>query len=412
MVVPPHPHTGLQTVSWLFDGRDRAPRQRRPATRWCARASVNLMTAGHGISHSEVSTPGTTACTASSCGSRCPTSARDGAPAFAHHDPDAGRAARDGGRGSSSARCSATTSPVRHRHAARRRRARPATPARRSTSTSTRPSSTACSSTPGWSPSTATEVKQHAAGATSRPADRPAARAAAPRAGPGAAARRRAVRRVDRDVVELRGPLPRGDRRLPRGVAGADHRRRPRRRPLRHPRRRPATADPRTPLCPTPGSANDVRTPQGPGPCGGTRGGREFLHEHRHPGAGLLGTARDVRQLHAQEEPRAQPHPGPGRRQCRDHAQARRRRPRDPAGRPRRRHGRLPRHARARLGDRRLARPLPRHPGERHPRRRRTDLARRQLQHHQAADRADLRTQRDAQRQGPVPLLRPRRPAA
>ena len=35
-------------------------------------------------------------------------------------------------------------------------------------------------------------------------------------AGPGAAARRAAVRRVDRDVVELRGPHPRGDRRLPR----------------------------------------------------------------------------------------------------------------------------------------------------------------------------------------------------
>ena len=33
----------------------------------------------------------------------------------------------------------------------------------------------------------------------------------------------RAVRRVDRHVVELRRPQPRGDRGLPRGVAGADH---------------------------------------------------------------------------------------------------------------------------------------------------------------------------------------------
>ncbi|WP_448811049.1 pirin family protein [Agromyces bauzanensis] len=59
MVVPPHPHTGLQTVSWLFEGeiehRDSAGSHElvRPG-------GVNLMTAGRGISHSEVSTPGTT----------------------------------------------------------------------------------------------------------------------------------------------------------------------------------------------------------------------------------------------------------------------------------------------------------------------------------------------------------------
>jgi quercetin 2,3-dioxygenase len=59
MVVPPHPHTGLQTVSWLFEGeiehRDSAGSHElvRPG-------AVNLMTAGRGISHSEVSTRGTT----------------------------------------------------------------------------------------------------------------------------------------------------------------------------------------------------------------------------------------------------------------------------------------------------------------------------------------------------------------
>lgn len=59
MVVPPHPHTGLQTVSWLFSGevehRDSLGTQAmvRPG-------ELNLMTAGHGISHSEVSTPATT----------------------------------------------------------------------------------------------------------------------------------------------------------------------------------------------------------------------------------------------------------------------------------------------------------------------------------------------------------------
>lgn len=55
MRVPPHPHTGLQTISWLFDGevehRDSAGVHAivRPG-------EVNLMTAGQGIAHSEVST--------------------------------------------------------------------------------------------------------------------------------------------------------------------------------------------------------------------------------------------------------------------------------------------------------------------------------------------------------------------
>ncbi|WP_159801726.1 pirin family protein [Arthrobacter zhaoguopingii] len=55
MSVPPHPHTGLQTVSWLFAGeiehRDSAANHAfiRPG-------ELNLMTAGSGISHSEVAT--------------------------------------------------------------------------------------------------------------------------------------------------------------------------------------------------------------------------------------------------------------------------------------------------------------------------------------------------------------------
>ena len=59
MDVPPHPHTGLQTVSWLFEGeiehRDSAGVHAivRPG-------EVNLMTAGAGICHSEVSTAATT----------------------------------------------------------------------------------------------------------------------------------------------------------------------------------------------------------------------------------------------------------------------------------------------------------------------------------------------------------------
>jgi len=55
MSVPPHPHTGLQTVSWLFDGEV----QHRDSTgveATVAPGSINLMNAGAGISHSEVST--------------------------------------------------------------------------------------------------------------------------------------------------------------------------------------------------------------------------------------------------------------------------------------------------------------------------------------------------------------------
>jgi redox-sensitive bicupin YhaK (pirin superfamily) len=55
MDTPPHPHTGLQTVSWLYRGeiehRDSAGHHAliHPT-------QVNLMTAGRGIQHSEVST--------------------------------------------------------------------------------------------------------------------------------------------------------------------------------------------------------------------------------------------------------------------------------------------------------------------------------------------------------------------
>ncbi|MCV7383052.1 pirin family protein [Mycolicibacter longobardus] len=55
MDVPPHPHTGLQTASWLFSGRVEhrdsggVHAQVRPG-------ELNLMTAGAGICHSEVST--------------------------------------------------------------------------------------------------------------------------------------------------------------------------------------------------------------------------------------------------------------------------------------------------------------------------------------------------------------------
>jgi redox-sensitive bicupin YhaK (pirin superfamily) len=55
MDTPPHPHTGLQTVSWLYQGeiehRDSAGHHALVEP-----GQVNLMTAGAGIQHSEVST--------------------------------------------------------------------------------------------------------------------------------------------------------------------------------------------------------------------------------------------------------------------------------------------------------------------------------------------------------------------
>lgn len=88
MVVPPHPHTGLQTVSWLFSGeiehRDSAGFQAlvRPG-------EVNLMTAGSGISHSEYSTAATTVLHGAQLWVALPDSDRHIAPDFEHFAPEA-----------------------------------------------------------------------------------------------------------------------------------------------------------------------------------------------------------------------------------------------------------------------------------------------------------------------------------
>lgn len=59
MDVAPHPHTGLQTVSWLFDGAIEHI-DSGGNTGLVLPGEVNLMTAGAGICHSEVSTEATT----------------------------------------------------------------------------------------------------------------------------------------------------------------------------------------------------------------------------------------------------------------------------------------------------------------------------------------------------------------
>jgi redox-sensitive bicupin YhaK (pirin superfamily) len=55
--VPPHPHIGLQTVSWLFEGRI-LHRDSLGSEQLVKPGRLNLMTAGHGIAHSEESPGG------------------------------------------------------------------------------------------------------------------------------------------------------------------------------------------------------------------------------------------------------------------------------------------------------------------------------------------------------------------
>lgn len=85
MVVGPHPHIGLQTVTWLFDGevlhRDSLGNEQviRPG-------ELNVMTSGHGIAHSEHSTRGgPPRLQGVQLWVALPAALENVAPAFAHH---------------------------------------------------------------------------------------------------------------------------------------------------------------------------------------------------------------------------------------------------------------------------------------------------------------------------------------
>jgi redox-sensitive bicupin YhaK (pirin superfamily) len=58
MQVRPHPHSGLQTVTWLFEGSVEH-RDSGGGAAVVVPGEISLMTAGDGIAHSEVSTSGT-----------------------------------------------------------------------------------------------------------------------------------------------------------------------------------------------------------------------------------------------------------------------------------------------------------------------------------------------------------------
>lgn len=84
MVVPPHPHTGLQTVSWLFQG-EIEHRDSVGSHALIEPGAVNLMTAGSGIQHSEVSTPAATVLHGVQLWVALPSADREVAPFFEAH---------------------------------------------------------------------------------------------------------------------------------------------------------------------------------------------------------------------------------------------------------------------------------------------------------------------------------------
>ncbi len=86
MDVPPHPHTGLQTVSWLFSGKVEH-RDSAGVHTTVRPGELNLMTAGAGICHSEVSTADTTVLHGVQLWVALPDADRDTDRDFAHYAP-------------------------------------------------------------------------------------------------------------------------------------------------------------------------------------------------------------------------------------------------------------------------------------------------------------------------------------
>lgn len=87
MDVPPHPHTGLQTVSWLFAGHIEH-RDSAGVLGQVLPGEVNLMTAGDGIAHSEVSVAGPSVLHGVQLWVALPDESRSGEREFEHYAPD------------------------------------------------------------------------------------------------------------------------------------------------------------------------------------------------------------------------------------------------------------------------------------------------------------------------------------
>ncbi|MCV7089972.1 pirin family protein [Mycobacterium interjectum] len=86
MDVPPHPHTGLQTASWLFGGAVEH-RDSGGVHALVRPGELNLMTAGAGICHSEVSIGSDAALHGVQLWVALPDSHRDTGRDFAHYAP-------------------------------------------------------------------------------------------------------------------------------------------------------------------------------------------------------------------------------------------------------------------------------------------------------------------------------------
>ncbi|MFD1713321.1 pirin family protein [Amnibacterium flavum] len=87
MHVPGHPHTGLQTVTWLFEG-EIEHRDTLGTLLTIRPGEVNLMTSGEGIAHSEYSTPTTTRVHGAQLWIALPEPRRQGSRAFEHFAPE------------------------------------------------------------------------------------------------------------------------------------------------------------------------------------------------------------------------------------------------------------------------------------------------------------------------------------
>ncbi|MEO7125952.1 MAG: pirin family protein [Nakamurella sp.] len=87
MTVPPHPHCGLATVSWLFRG-EIEHRDSLGTRELVLPGELNLMTAGRGIAHSEVSTRATTTLHGVQLWLALPPWQRDSDASFLHYAPE------------------------------------------------------------------------------------------------------------------------------------------------------------------------------------------------------------------------------------------------------------------------------------------------------------------------------------
>ena len=217
MTVLPHPHTGLQTVTWPLSGEVRH-RDNLGSDVVLRPGELNLMTAGDGVSHSEFSVGEPGLMHGIQLWVALPDGPRTGPAAF-EHISDLPRVAGEGWRGIvlvgefDGATSKATTyTPlvgVELTIAARSLVTIPLDPNFEHADPRRRRAVLGAGLHRGPAP----------AGALPRAGTRPRRRRRRPRHHV-APARRRAVHRTARHVVELHRPRPRRDRRRPRGLGG------------------------------------------------------------------------------------------------------------------------------------------------------------------------------------------------